>query len=371
MARTSKIKLEYEDLKKDLTREITAVDSRMIRPAQGAKDSLGIFRKTIRKREDKKLDYERYQNRVDTSLKKTKRSERENAVLAKSQADLEVATQAYNAADDHIRNTLPQILTSVFSLLPHLLAAQIQIQNSLLANYYTMLHNYCTQEGFQSPSPPMDEIVRLWEAVFKPAQQQIESTNIIVNGKAIKASMKLENGQGSTNGYRRPSQVNSRQPSVSPARVLPPSPVYDTKSKSSSSPSPSTTSLLSPIEAIASPSPSASVYQTPMSFSSAGPNSDYFSRDRQPSAACATTPGSLASTIAGKKKPPPPPPPRIPSSQYIFVTALYDFAGQGEGDLVFKEGDRIKVIKKTDSTDDWWQGELRGIKGPFPANYCQ
>ncbi len=78
---------------------------------------------------------------------------------------------------------------------------------------------------------------------------------------------------------------------------------------------------------------------------------------------------NLSATIAGKKKPPPPPP-RMPSIQALFVTALYEFGGQGEGDLVFKEGDRIKVVKKTESTDDWWQGELRGVRGSFPANYC-
>jgi hypothetical protein len=53
------------------------------------------------------------------------------------------------------------------------------------------------------------------------------------------------------------------------------------------------------------------------------------------------------------------------------VTALYDFGGQGAGDLSFREGDRIRVIKKTESTDEWWQGELRGVKGSFPANYCR
>lgn len=74
--------------------------------------------------------------------------------------------------------------------------------------------------------------------------------------------------------------------------------------------------------------------------------------------------------MIGKKKPPPPPP-RIPSHHFQYVTALYDFDGQGDGDLVFKEGDKIKVLKKTDSTDDWWQGELKGVKGMFPANYVQ
>jgi amphiphysin len=50
---------------------------------------------------------------------------------------------------------------------------------------------------------------------------------------------------------------------------------------------------------------------------------------------------------------------------------MYGFAGQEIGDLSFSEGDRIKVIKKTDSTDDWWDGELKGHRGRFPANYCE
>jgi len=57
--------------------------------------------------------------------------------------------------------------------------------------------------------------------------------------------------------------------------------------------------------------------------------------------------------------------------QSQFVTALYPFAGQNEGDLSFEEGDRIKVLKKTDSTEDWWEGEVRGLTGSFPANYVK
>ena len=79
----------------------------------------------------------------------------------------------------------------------------------------------------------------------------------------------------------------------------------------------------------------------------------------------------MAAAAAKKKPPPPPPPPKGGLSQALFVTALYDFGGQGDGDLVFREGDRIRVLKKTSSTDDWWDGELRGVKGSFPANYCE
>ena len=59
----------------------------------------------------------------------------------------------------------------------------------------------------------------------------------------------------------------------------------------------------------------------------------------------------------------------MPQPQY--VTALFDFEGQAEDDLPFREGDRIKVVKKTESTDDWWEGELKGRQGNFPANYVQ
>ena len=333
----------------------------MIRPAVDAKDSLSIMKKTIKKREDRKLDYERYQNRVDSGLKKTKRSERDNTNLAKAQSDLERATELYEAADENLRNCLPRLLTVTFSLLPHLLSAQIQIQNALLAHYYTMLHTYCTEEGFPSPSPPMDEVIRLWDDAFKPVQQEAEAIGIVASGKTVRTPMGMTNGTHS-NGYRRPSHASfNRIPSVSPARALPPSPGYE-----SNKPSPS------PSSALLSPDPvlSASPTTTPgmHSFSPAAPHTDYFSRDRQQSSSSIQTTSSLS--VAAKKKPPPPPP-RKPSETATYVTALYDFGGQGDGDLAFREGDRIRVLKKTQSTDDWWMGELRGVRGAFPANYVQ
>jgi amphiphysin len=105
--------------------------------------------------------------------------------------------------------------------------------------------------------------------------------------------------------------------------------------------------------------PDYSTHLTPVSsytaHSPAGPSGDYFQR-----------------SVVAKKKPPPPPPKRIGSQNSgLFVTALYAFEGQSQGDLSFREGDQIKIIKKTDSTDDWWDGELRGRKGVFPANYCK
>ena len=112
-------------------------------------------------------------------------------------------------------------------------------------------------------------------------------------------------------------------------------------------------------------------YGTPLNGLS---NSDYFSQQqekaRRPSAASSVS----AASIAAKKKKPPPPVPtkRLPSVQQAqYVTALFDFEGQAEGDLSFRDGDRIRIIKKTDSVDDWWDGEINGMTGCFPANYVR
>ena len=413
IARTARMRQESEELKNDLSQDLGMVDTQMIKPAQDAKDSLHMLKKTIKKREDKKLDFERYQGRVDAGNKKSKPSDRDRTTLTKAQSDLQIATEAYSSADDNLRHCLPGILTSVFSLLPHILAAQISIQNTLLGHYYTSIHSYCTQEGFPNPAPPMDEVIRLWEDSFKPIQHEVESLPTLANSKIVRLPM---NAKPDSNGYingssRRPSghSLGQRTHSVSPARALPPSPNYDHKPPIPLSTSPGPTFMLSAqSEPLASPSPQLSAYQTPPSvaaFSPAGPNTDYFSRDRLPStsqsqlstsfsnsashthsgahtpnpylsSALSTTPPSASalsqSILAASKKRPPPPPPRVPSQPPAhIVTALYDFGGQGEGDLVFREGDRIRVLKSTESRDDWWVGELRGVRGSFPANYCE
>ena len=281
-------------------------------------------------------------------------------------------------------------------------------QNTLLAQYYTLLHDFCQEEGLPSPPPSAGEIIQTWDQEFKPVQKEIEtSLNCVSTGKAVRMSMRIEEKpHGSVTGlnirngissqtHRRSSQqsiedkpygsvsssnirngVQQRLPNNQQSNALkPPSPTISAISdppspdhrqdrpRISSVPSQTLLGLATPnynSSALTSPSPGDPAMHAP-----AGPRGDYFGRDRLPSGS------SMATIAAGKKRPPPPPPKRIPSAQGLFVTALYDFTGEGHGDLSFKEGDRIKVVKKTDSTDDWWDGELKGVQGSFPANYCQ
>lgn len=55
MSRTVKLREEYGELKKDLIEEVSMVDEKMIKPAMDAKDSLSLMKKTIKKREDRKV----------------------------------------------------------------------------------------------------------------------------------------------------------------------------------------------------------------------------------------------------------------------------------------------------------------------------
>jgi hypothetical protein len=65
----------------------------------------------------------------------------------------------------------------------------------------------------------------------------------------------------------------------------------------------------------------------------------------------------------------PPRPPAVPTRPDTVI-ALYDFPGQQEGDLPFKKGDMINIVRKGETAEQWWVGRCHGREGVFPANYC-
>lgn len=249
------------------------------------------------------------------------------------------------------------------------------IQNTLLAQYYTVLHNYCEDNDFPSPPPPMTDVISVWEMDFTPIKEQVERINCIARGKAVHHPMALgddpnRKASGSVTGLNVRNGFSRRTPSQGRVSAPPsPNPEPQDAPRPMRIQSSSTVPVYSPPAPEPSPSPEPPSYTTPdysksltpvssySAHSPAGPSMDYFQRG-----------------TVGKKKPPPPPPKpkRIASRNFVpLAEALYSFDGQSEGDLSFREGDQIKVLKKTDSTDDWWEGELRGRKGSFPANYCK
>eukprot|EP01102_Stenamoeba_stenopodia_P010012 TRINITY_DN296_c0_g1_i2.p1 TRINITY_DN296_c0_g1~~TRINITY_DN296_c0_g1_i2.p1 ORF type:complete len:496 (-),score=153.67 TRINITY_DN296_c0_g1_i2:190-1677(-) len=50
--------------------------------------------------------------------------------------------------------------------------------------------------------------------------------------------------------------------------------------------------------------------------------------------------------------------------------AVYDYEGEAEGDLAFREGDLITILDQSDPSG-WWQGDLNGVVGFFPSNFVE
>jgi hypothetical protein len=51
------------------------------------------------------------------------------------------------------------------------------------------------------------------------------------------------------------------------------------------------------------------------------------------------------------------------------VEAIYDYDAIQSGDLPFRKGDRIKILKELDA--EWYVGENNGESGIFPKSYVK
>ncbi|OJD36082.1 sh3 domain signaling protein [Diplodia corticola] len=439
LERSRRINQLYDDLKNDMMEEVSMIDRRLIKPAQEAKQTIKPMHKVIQKREDKKLDYERYKGRVEKLENQANRSARDESALAKNRIDMERCEGEFDSADRHLQANLPNIVAAVLSLLPYLLASQIEIQNNILGNLYTVQHEFCQDYGYPSPPPDMAEIVLEWDAVFTPLRKDIETNyQLLMHTKLVHQPMELpESRHGTVTGLNlrntatdkfnnrpritgRPSSSShqshhSHQGALpSPAEEeeqAPPKPPRPRNSFSNAPPSPdpsgpppinlasrpkiptaskprigsTSSNTLSPYDGGARrPSSSSSIGAG--AYSPGSPrnqSNEYFNGGSSPGRMLTASPHTngvatplqgIAAGIGAKKKPPPPPPKkRLASFQKEdYVTAMYDFQGQGPGDLSFREGDRIKVLKREgDKKVSWWEGELNGMKGSFPANYTE
>jgi amphiphysin len=341
------------------------------------------------------VDYERYKSRCEALQNKKTRSDRDNVALGKHEVDLERSTHAYQLADENLRDRLPRLNAATFSILPHLLANQIVLQNNLIGNLYTVLHQYSHEQGYPDPPPEPEEVIPLWDSSFTSLRKEMESEfSLLKTGKAVQQPMRLpDKGETLTGlGIRnkvipgRRTSSNESVPTITRTNAKPSATLQSPAENGpplnlSSKPSYSSLSATKPRISSNSPhlgTPSLDHFGRRTSTAShdssysngTNGHADYFtgvSKIRSNGSNGSTSPNPAA----GKKKPPPPPPKKIGSFQSEYVTAMYDFDSHTSGDLSFREGDRIRVVKKTESSQDWWEGEVGGVKGSFPANYCK
>ena len=58
------------------------------------------------------------------------------------------------------------------------------------------------------------------------------------------------------------------------------------------------------------------------------------------------------------------------ATQEKYAIAEHDCPADGEGELSLKIGDRI-LITEEGAPGDWWAGELNGVVGYFPIDFCR
>jgi amphiphysin len=246
--------------------------------------------------------------------------------------------------DERLKGLIPSIMESISAFFGPILDTMYAIQSDLYQHLYASVYEYATSQGLTNTENLVDEYNSLYEPTRQRAETEIKSLR---EGKTARTPVGEYTGKSGMFGRK----SSSSAPIKSPPPPPPPYTPQEWKPSSSQKP-PAQKTVLPPTG------------QSPLLT----PNG------RQSSIGGSRTPSSssLNGDAAKKKKPPPPPPPKPSiSPKPEFVTAKYDFAGESKGDLPFKIGDRIKIIKKTESLEDWWEGETNGSRGMFPRNYCE
>jgi len=333
------------ELKSAVEPELELISSRIVGPTKELKDVLKAVRKSITKREHKLVDYDRFNNSLTKLREKKEKTLNDEKNLFKLEQDFEIASNEYEYINNALKDDLPKFMVLATRFIDPLFHSFFYMQLNI---YYMLLEKLSGfAEGNYDVSLPGNQIATDYEEKRSDAWSQIEDMSIvkrIVSTSKMVQSRRTLNTSGTDSSLgRSPSTATSSSANSYVSRTTLPPP----RSPSSSS-----------IGAYKKPPP------PPVSSNSSAPPPPY-------------SPGSgpLNGGGLGMKKAPPPPPPVKPKPKseppVQYVVALYDFDAQAEGDLDFKAGDRIEVIVKTDSSEDWWTGKLNGRQGVFPGNYVQ
>jgi amphiphysin len=95
--RTYKLRETYAELKDEMLQEIAHIDNRLMTPATSARDYIAPIRKTIKKRENKRLDYERVQDKVTKLSRKPGKTPKEESSLAKAEQEMSILADVSHA----------------------------------------------------------------------------------------------------------------------------------------------------------------------------------------------------------------------------------------------------------------------------------
>ncbi|KAG1908501.1 uncharacterized protein F5891DRAFT_1124269 [Suillus fuscotomentosus] len=267
-----------------------------------------LIRKSITKRDHKLVDYDRFNNSLTKLRDKKEKSLSDEKNLFKLEQDFEIATNEYDYINNALKTDLPHFMQLSTHFIEPLFHSFYYMQLNI---YYLFLEkmNSFAEGRYDVTNAPGAQIQADYEEKRTDAWSQIEDLQPL-QVLVVGAAAQCHHPE-----QRPTSSFIKKPPPAPPGQTPAPPPPYSAASNDSG-----------------------------------------------------------AGTTAAIKRPPPPPPVKPkpkPEPAVEYVTALYDFDAQAEGDLSFKTGDRIEIVTKTESQEDWWTGRLNGDQGVFPGNYVQ
>ncbi|KAG6897370.1 hypothetical protein C0992_002139 [Termitomyces sp. T32_za158] len=323
----AKYQAAMEELKTLVAPELELIESRILAPLKELQGTLKIIRKTITKREHKLVDYDRFNNSLTKLRDKKDKSLNDEKNLFKLEQDFEQATQEYEYINSALKVDLPRFMQLSTQFIDPLFNSFFYMTLNIYYIILEKMNAFVDDAKYDITNVPGAQIQQDYENKRTDAWEIIENLGII---KRIVSASKLVQASRSQNSLGTGASATSRTPSTGSGSAAafkkPPPPPPGAAALSHAPPPP----------------------YTPASS------------------------GNGASSVAPTKRPPPPPPLKPkPKPQVQYVVALYDFAAQAEGDLSFNTGDRIEIVERTASAEDWWTGRLNGQQGVFPGNYVQ
>ncbi|KAK7064740.1 Bar adaptor protein [Favolaschia claudopus] len=331
----TKYETAMEELRTAVGPELDLIESRIVGPVKELQSVMKTIRKTITKRDHKLTDYDRFNNSLTKLRDKKEKSLSDEKNLFKLEQDFELATNEYDFLNNALKTDLPRFMMLSTQFIDPLFSSFYYMQLNIFYLLLEKMNSFAEENKYDVTNVPGSQIASDYEGKRTDAWSTIEDLNI--TKRIISTSKMVQANRGANGTLERSATTASSTSSLS--------------SRSAPMRTPSNSNLKKVPPPV--PGSSKSLSAPPPPYSAA----------------------SSASAAAATKRAPPPPPPLKPKPSLApkvhYVVALYDFAAQADGDLSFNTGDRIEIVERGASAEDWWTGRLNGQQGVFPGNYVQ
>ncbi|KAJ1918098.1 BAR adaptor protein Hob1 [Mycoemilia scoparia] len=390
---------ETNQLQNEVMPHLQKMEERVVYPLQEVLAMMKNVRRVMDKRDHKLIDFDRFKNSVTKLEAKGNeggRSLSDEKSYHKNMAQYQESERQYNYYNDMLKTELEQFFSLVQALADPIFLSFFRIQQEIYMTMYRLIDQIVKTNPKIDGSRP---VVSGWMDRWSSSEATLRGLDLWDNGfMETKPYNPGKSGfAGSIGRTFKRSNTGSKGGATAAAgpSPLPPAPTSHhhhhhhnaAGTAAGVGAAASAVGGSGPIPAVKMPSIPSSTgsghYQPPpyeavVPGRGSTPNFGGYGSDHKspipqnvatPPAAHAHTnrPPPVAATASVPQPPPPPPQPQAPQ----YVIALYDYDAQAEGDLTFKENDRIEIVNRTNNNNDWWTGKLNGTVGIFPANYVR